>query len=125
MLSVNGDGSMVCPLHGTRTRISCVKCGRPICPECATTSPVGLTCGEHPQRSIRFVHWMPARGPVRPVSPMWVFFVSLLALAAGARATVGFFFAIDTGRPWIGVALVIALAGAITLAFFYWLRRRS
>lgn len=116
---------MVCPEHGTRTRISCVMCARPICPQCAVTSPVGLTCGQHQQRFIRFVRWTPARGPVRPsFFPVGVFLIGSLALGYAARATVSFFVALDATRPWLGIALFVVLVGAILSAFLYWLLPR-
>lgn len=116
---------MVCPVHGVHTRISCVSCGRPICPACAVTSPVGLTCGEHPQRSIRFVRWLPARGPVRSAAfPTGIFFLSFLVLGGLARATVGFFVRLDTAQPWLGIGLFVVIVGAITSAFLYWLMPR-
>lgn len=36
-----------CPVHPDReTRISCTRCGRPICYECMVTAPVGFQCKE-------------------------------------------------------------------------------
>src|SRR5579871_6778554 len=31
---------------GRETAVSCSNCGRPICPDCMTTSPVGMRCPE-------------------------------------------------------------------------------
>jgi membrane associated rhomboid family serine protease len=37
----------VCYRHPTReTNVSCSNCGRPICPECMTSTPVGMRCPE-------------------------------------------------------------------------------
>lgn len=37
----------VCYRHPNReTRVSCSKCGRPICPDCMTPTPVGMRCPE-------------------------------------------------------------------------------
>lgn len=125
MSAIDDGGSMVCPVHGVHTRISCVSCGRPICPACAVTSPVGLTCGQHPQRSIRFVRFLPARASVRPIAfPTGILTLVFLGLAGASRATVGFFVKLDAAQPWLGVALFALLIAAITSAFLYWLLPR-
>ena len=125
MSAIDDGGSMVCPVHGVHTRISCVSCARPICPDCAVTSPVGLTCGQHPQRSIRFVRWRPARGPARPAAfPTGIFVLLFLVLAFGARFTVGFFVALDAAQPWLGITIFAVLVVAITSASLYWLLPR-
>ena len=122
MSAIDDGGSMVCPVHGVRTRISCVSCGRPICPACAVTSPVGLTCGQHPQRSIRFVRWLPARPPARPTAfPVGLLTLVFLGLAGASRASVGFFVKLDAAQPWLGITIFVVLVGAITSAFLYWL----
>src|SRR5687767_13289815 len=37
----------VCYRHpGRETGVSCSNCGRPICPDCMTTTPVGMRCPE-------------------------------------------------------------------------------
>ena len=124
MSAIDGGGSMVCPVHEVPTRISCVSCGRPICPECAVPSPVGLTCGEHGQRSIRLVRWGPARGPVRSTfSPWFLLFPIGFILAAALRYTGTFFVGLVPGSPWIGMLVIFAIIGAITLALVYWTRR--
>lgn len=38
---------LTCPRHGVPTRITCVECGTPICPDCAIRTPVGLKCPDH------------------------------------------------------------------------------
>ena len=127
MSAVDDGGSMVCPVHGVHTRISCVSCGRPICPDCAIPSPVGLTCGEHRQRSIRLVRWAPARGPARSMlSPrfLWLPVTFILAGLAGVlRYAATFFVALVPGSPWIGMLVIFAIIGAVTLAVVYTLRR--
>lgn len=124
MSAVGDAGSMVCPVHKVHTRISCVSCGRPICPECAVPSPVGLTCGEHGQRSVRLVRWGPARGPVRsPISPWFLFLPLGFFLAAALRYTGTFFVGLVPGSPWIGMLVIFAIIGAIALAVVYWVRR--
>jgi membrane associated rhomboid family serine protease len=40
-------GTQTCYRHPDReTRVSCSSCGRPICPECMTPTPVGMRCPE-------------------------------------------------------------------------------
>jgi membrane associated rhomboid family serine protease len=42
-----GDGQLACYRHSGRgTRISCSRCGRPICPDCMNDAPVGFQCPE-------------------------------------------------------------------------------
>lgn len=125
MSAIDDGGSMVCPVDRVHTRISCVTCGRPICPTCAVTSPVGLTCGQHPQRSIRFVRWLPARGPARPaIFPVGLFLVFSLGLGYAARASASFFVALDAMRPWLGITLFVVLIAAVMSALLYWLLPR-
>lgn len=46
----------VCYRHPDReTRVSCSNCGRPICPECMTPSPVGMRCPECARQRTRVV----------------------------------------------------------------------
>ena len=33
-----------CEAHGEATRLTCVECGKPICPKCAVRTDVGLKC---------------------------------------------------------------------------------
>ncbi|HET9677587.1 MAG TPA: rhomboid family intramembrane serine protease [Solirubrobacterales bacterium] len=45
-----------CYRHPDReTRVSCSNCGRPICPECMTPTPVGMRCPECSQQRTRVV----------------------------------------------------------------------
>jgi membrane associated rhomboid family serine protease len=52
----------VCYRHPNReTGVSCSNCGRPICPDCMTTTPVGMRCPEcsrqkTPVRTLRNIH---------------------------------------------------------------------
>jgi N-acetylneuraminic acid mutarotase len=38
---------LICARHGVSTRISCVECDTPICPDCAVRTAVGLKCPDH------------------------------------------------------------------------------
>ena len=68
---------------------------------------------------------MPARGPVRGYYfPVGVFLIGTLALGYAARASLSFFVGLDNARPWLGIALLVVLATAITSAFAYWLLRQ-
>lgn len=40
-------GELTCTRHGKPTRITCVTCDTPICPECAIRTPVGYKCPDH------------------------------------------------------------------------------
>ncbi|HWN72773.1 MAG TPA: rhomboid family intramembrane serine protease [Solirubrobacterales bacterium] len=48
--------TQTCYRHPNReTRVSCSNCGRPICPECMTPTPVGMRCPECAQQRTRVV----------------------------------------------------------------------
>src|SRR5215213_23328 len=36
--------ALKCERHGEATRLTCVQCGKPICPKCAVRTDVGLKC---------------------------------------------------------------------------------
>src|SRR5436853_3567257 len=38
--------ALKCERHGELTRLTCVECGKPICPKCAVRTEVGLKCEE-------------------------------------------------------------------------------
>jgi membrane associated rhomboid family serine protease len=51
-----GTETQNCYRHpGRETRVSCSSCGRPICPECMTPTPVGMRCPECAQQRTRVV----------------------------------------------------------------------
>src|SRR6058998_2682457 len=44
---MTATGTQTCYRHPSReTGVSCSSCGRPICPECMTPTPVGMRCPE-------------------------------------------------------------------------------
>src|SRR3954449_12913488 len=48
--------TQTCYRHpGRETRVSCSSCGRPICPECMTPTPVGMRCPECASQRTRVV----------------------------------------------------------------------
>lgn len=55
-----------CYRHPTReTGVACSSCGRPICPDCMTPTPVGMRCPECARSRTRVHH-----GPPRPSAPV-------------------------------------------------------
>lgn len=69
-----GQNVLLCERHGSETRLTCVECGTPICPECLVRTEVGLRC----ERCAA-----PTGGEaVRPWSPRRM--LALGALLAGA-----------------------------------------
>jgi hypothetical protein len=72
------DVAMRCTWHPDReTLISCNRCGRPMCTECAVQHPVGLRCKE----CIREL-----RSPLYVVSPTGYVVASVVALVCGTLA---------------------------------------
>ena len=46
-----------CYRHPSReTGVSCANCGRPICPDCMTTTPVGMRCPECSKQRTKVMH---------------------------------------------------------------------
>lgn len=41
-----------CERHGSATRLTCVDCGKPICPKCSVRTEVGLKCEEHARQAV-------------------------------------------------------------------------
>src|SRR3954447_14871071 len=90
----------VCYRHpGRETGVSCSSCGRPICPECMTPTPVGMRCPECAGKRTRLQQ---ARQAPRTVAtggtdqPYLTYFLIVLnllvflgGLAGGASATGG------------------------------------
>ena len=78
---MDGPGELKCTRHLKPTRITCVTCDTPICPECAIRTEVGLKCPEH------------ASKPPAPTRSRWstfaipVVFLLLLGVAQLVRTT--------------------------------------
>ena len=56
---MDGGIELRCARHGVATRLTCVECETPICPDCAIRTPVGFKCPDHatapaPPRKSRF-----------------------------------------------------------------------
>jgi membrane associated rhomboid family serine protease len=100
-----------CYRHPAReTGVSCSNCGRPICPDCMTTTPVGMRCPECTrQRTIVKTLRGSAR---RPEVTLALIAVNVVAFLAEGNVTV-------TGQPTNSVyeegALIGSLAGQPTL----------
>jgi hypothetical protein len=61
---------------------------------------------------------------VRSTTYPWFLFLPVgFILVAALRYTGTFFVALVPGRPWIGMLVIFAIVGAITLALVYVVRR--
>jgi len=70
-----------CYRHPSReTGVSCSNCGRPICPDCMTTTPVGMRCANQRTKVVRM------RGTRSPGSQLRVTY-ALIAMNAAAFLT--------------------------------------
>ena len=116
----HGVPPSVCAAHGRPTKIYCVECGKPICPDCLVQGPVGFACDQHPQDVIRDV------GPTRPrPAPMnwrpnpliWLWLTLLVPLRFAVPAVVPLLRA----EPWIAVILAVIVFGVI--GYLVWRRR--
>lgn len=74
----------VCYRHpGRETNVSCANCGRPICPDCMTVTPVGMRCPECAQERTRVTRGVGgAGGSDAPVT------LSLIAICVAAFVAV-------------------------------------
>lgn len=109
----------VCYRHPSReTNVACSNCGRAICPDCMTSTPVGMRCPECASQRTR-VHRAPA-GMAGGDTPATYAFIGLCVIAfiaqvgSGGEITRGIGevgvdggvlgYGIDAGRNQIGVA---------------------
>lgn len=78
---MNGPAELTCTRHLKPTRITCVTCDTPICPECAIRTEVGLKCPEHASKP-------PAPRPSRwSTFAIPLVFLVILGVAQLARTT--------------------------------------
>src|SRR5437660_9768285 len=85
-----------CYRHPSReTGVSCSNCGRPICPDCMTTTPVGMRCPECAKQrtQVRRMRDMPA-GPQVTIALIVINVVVFLAEGSHALTISG---AAETG----------------------------
>jgi membrane associated rhomboid family serine protease len=96
MAPVSEDNVLRCYRHPDReTGVSCSECGRGICPDCMTFSPVGIRCPDHsgqakgPARVVRTVQRRSASRPGIVTTTLIAINVGiyLLELALGAPIT--------------------------------------
>src|SRR5512140_3129900 len=77
-----------CYRHPNReTGVSCSSCGRPICPDCMTPTPVGMRCPECSRERTRVTRGV--RSPTTPMATQVLIVLNVLAFlvetAGGAQ----------------------------------------
>jgi membrane associated rhomboid family serine protease len=78
----------VCYRHSNReTGVSCANCGRPICPDCMTTTSVGMRCPECSQQRTK-VHRLQSTSD-RPVVTMAIIAINVLVFFGMSQASGG------------------------------------
>ncbi len=84
-----------CYRHPDReTRVSCSNCGRPICPECMTPTPVGMRCPECSRQRTRVVRnptGTPAGFQAAPATYVLIAINVIVFLVEIAKGAGGFF----------------------------------
>jgi membrane associated rhomboid family serine protease len=87
--------TQTCYRHPDReTRVSCSNCGRPICPECMTPTPVGMRCPECAQQRTRVVRnptGTPTGFEATPATYVLIAINVIIFLVEVARGAGGFF----------------------------------
>ena len=81
----------VCYRHPNReTGVSCSSCGRPICPDCMTPTPVGMRCPESSRERTRVTRGVRS-GPVVPRATQVLIAINVIAFLAetGAGGQIG------------------------------------
>jgi membrane associated rhomboid family serine protease len=74
--------AQTCYRHPDReTAVSCSSCGRPICPDCMTPSPVGMRCPECASHRTRVTTGIPSAGGLLGRFPATSVLIGLNALA--------------------------------------------
>ena len=78
-----------CYRHPSReTRVSCSSCGRPICPDCMTPSPVGMRCPECSQQTTKVTTLASVGGEPRATIAL-IAICSIVFLAEGSFGVSG------------------------------------
>lgn len=112
-----------CAEHGRATRLTCVTCGRPICPECLVQTPVGFKCGDDARGSrIILVRFKPAR-PVRSAASIAMWTVPYLILLLVRLAT-GFGAGLGAAGVVVSILLSLMISIGLSMAIRYWMTRR-
>lgn len=113
---------------GIQTRLSCSRCGKPICPRCMVASPVGYRCPECSRTQRSVVYDPSVSGLVRAAVvglvaavaigffwgsyPNWGFYMSLL-LGFGVAEAVAWGANYKRGRELQVLAMGMALLGIV------------
>jgi membrane associated rhomboid family serine protease len=89
-----------CYRHPQReTNVSCSNCGRPICPDCMTTTPVGMRCPECARQKTKVKN--PIGAPTRSDAPATYVIIGLCVLAYVAELASGGTSGLDGGGKLI------------------------
>jgi membrane associated rhomboid family serine protease len=89
-----------CYRHPQReTNVSCSNCGRPICPDCMTTTPVGMRCPECARQKTKVKN--PIGAPTRSDAPATYVIIALCVLAYVAELASGGTSGLDGGGKLI------------------------
>lgn len=117
------DESLRCAEHGRPTRLTCVTCGRPICPDCLVQTPVGFKCDDDARGSrVILVRFKPAR-PVRSAASLAVWAVPLLILLL-FRLVAGVGAGLGAASLVVSLLLSLMISIGLSLAIRYWMTRR-
>ncbi len=83
---------------GRETGVSCSNCGRPICPDCMTSSPVGMRCPECARQTVkvRTIRSTANRGYEATLALIAINVIVFLAEGSGAYTLTG-----ETGNSWL------------------------
>src|ERR1700709_365321 len=86
--AIGGDCRLPIPMAETcsrppdrETRVSCSSCGRPICPDCMTPTPVGMRCPECMQQRTKVVQGVGGGGTGFAQSPATFVLIALNVIA--------------------------------------------
>jgi len=112
----------VCYRHPNReTGVSCSNCGRPICPDCMTATPVGMRCPECSKQTTKVRNLRTTSD--RPVVTMALIAINVLVYLGGSTRT-GFLAdygiwgpGIANGEPWRLITGGFLHGGIIHIAF--------
>jgi membrane associated rhomboid family serine protease len=89
-----------CYRHPQReTNVSCSNCGRPICPDCMTTTPVGMRCPECARQKTKVKN--PIGAPTRSDTPATYVIIAICVLAFLGELAAGGTSSLDGGGKLI------------------------
>lgn len=88
-----------CYRHSNReTGVSCSSCGRPICPDCMTTTPVGMRCPECANQKTQ-VRTIASIGGGDPMLTYVLIGINVLMFFASRGGNAGYFDLVLAGQP--------------------------